>query len=413
MKNPILKLFSGSSIVFIIPIIILPFLLNYFTAEQFGEETILMSFAFIISNVLNLKYDQAILIAEKNEVQKLFNNSIILTFCFSITLYFVLLLIKSYIKLDFSFITYLLIAINLLQILSSLYLVANRLLLIREMNLLKIIPVIFFSFFSIMLIFNDLYEIDNALVLSRLFSLSFSVLLGIYVLNKKLNFKLIKIEFDTNTFRKYKEYPLKILPGKLLNLISTRSLEIILLNISGLKTVGLFSIAKKITSLPENILGLSLGSYLRRYFYYNDILRSQRIILIIKKYFSKILMLTFAALILIYPNLEFIFSFVLSKNSWFESIYMIQILTFGYVISFIISPFSSLLRILKEEKMELIFQAIFFSTLIIGFLSFYFLDIDDSLFISFISIQRGVVFCLLGVFIVKSLIKLKLNEKKL
>ena len=137
-KKDIFSLVSFASIGNLIPIISLPFLAKLYSPEQFGQVTLYTVFLIIFSNILSLKYDQAILVSKnKDETITLFLSSLSLTIFSSILILAAVLLSSLFFNFSLGYIFLIFFGIIFQFLISTIFIYHNRNMNISFMNLSK------------------------------------------------------------------------------------------------------------------------------------------------------------------------------------------------------------------------------------------------------------------------------------
>lgn len=388
IQKRVFSLFTTTGITQLLPLLILPILLVKYTPEDFGKESLFSAIYVLAAGIFNLKYDQAILVCDDDEIERLFKTSLVLTLAFSVLSYLCIIFLKIFIseQIDLNYFLMLFFAINLQQINSTAYLLSNRVLDIRLMNVFKATPVLIYSFLTL---FIWSVSIPDPLVVARFISLVSASIVILVILISKKKIRLKKIEYRDLCIllSKYNQYPKKILPGKILNLLSNRSMIFIISHIYGTYYTGIYALAKKILLLPESIIATPLGDYLRRKLYYGDKVRRSRVIIMIQNRIILYLILS----VVISSAIYFIVPFILERFfdiKWIEAGKIIQILTVGYFVSFLMIPLSSIFRIFEKENSELIFQITYFICVLTPFVIFQFIKLNPISFFQITNVFR-------------------------
>lgn len=409
-KKDIFSLISYASIGNLIPIISLPFLVKLYSPEQFGQVTLYTVFLIIFSNILSLKYDQAILVSKnKDETITLFLSSLTLTIFSSILILTLVLL--SFLFLNFSLDNIFLIFFGIIfQFLTStIFIYHNRNMNISFMNLSKTLPLILYVLVAFTLPFFNL-DLNQPLVYTRLISLFISSIVLIFGIYSDFSNYSFSIEKSKKVLQEYINYPKNILPSKALNMISKNSIDIFISILFGNAILGIFSISRRIVSIPEMVISRPLETYFRRKVFTNNSLNTKKLKTTFFKYFKNISIssiFVYLSLVFIAPE---ILPYIFTGKEWGDIIPVVTVLSLGYTVSFVVVPFMSVFRILKIEKYEMIFQTVFFFAISILFTSVIVFDLKYNYFLELFNLQRIIVFVFCFILILKLILK-KENER--
>lgn len=404
-KKDIFSLIGFSSIGNILPIVTLPFLVKLYSPSDFGEVTLYTTFLVIFSNILSLKYDQAILVSKnEEETITLFFLSFFLTVLTS-----VLLLVIAYVSslfFNFSTDTIVLIFFGVIFqfLISTIFIYHNRNMSIRQMNLSKILPLTLYVVVAFILYFLN-FNLDQPLVYSRLISLVISVFILRFFMNRNFNEYHFSMEKFKIAMKDYISYPKNILPSKAINMISNNSLEIFISAVFGNAMLGIFSISRRLVSIPEMIISRPLESYFRRKVFINNDVDLVTLRSTFFKYLKNLSITSipiFLSLVFVAPK---ILPYIFVGKEWGSIIPVIVSLSLGYTISFIVIPFMSVFRILKREKYEMLFQFVFFFTMALLYISIITFDIKFNDFIELFNIKRIIVFVFCMILVLKLILK--------
>lgn len=404
-KKDIFSLVSFASIGNLIPIISLPFLVILYSPEQFGQVTVYTVFLIVFSNILSLKYDQAILVSKnKDETITLFLSSLFLTIFSSISILTLVQLSSLFLNFSLDNVFLIFFGIIFQFLTSTIFIYHNRNMNISFMNLSKILPLILYVFIALILPFFN-FDLDQPLVFTRLISLVFSVIIltfGIY--SDLVNYKF-SLEKSKKALKEYINYPKNILPSKVLNMVSKNSTDIFISIVFGNAILGIFSIGRRIVSIPEMVISRPLETYFRRKVFVKDILDVKNLEIIFFKYLKTISLssiFVYISLVFIAPK---ILPYLFTGKEWGGIIPVVTVLSLGYTVSFVVIPFMSVFRILKREKYEMIFQSVFFLAILLLFISVKVFDLKYNYFLELFNLQRIIVFVFCIILILKLILK--------
>ena len=123
------------------------------------------------------------------------------------------------------------------------------------MNLSQSLPLILYVLIAFIL---PVFNLDQPLVFARLSSLFFSVIILIFgIYSDFINYKF-SLEKSKKVLKEYINYPKNILPSKAINMISINSIDIFISILFGNAILGIFSISRRIVSIPVSYTHLTL-----------------------------------------------------------------------------------------------------------------------------------------------------------
>jgi O-antigen/teichoic acid export membrane protein len=404
-KKDIFSLISFAGIGNIIPIISLPFLVKLYSAEQFGQVTLYTVFLIFFSNVLSLKYDQAILVSKNDdETISLFISSLSLIIFNSILILGLVLLSSMFFSFKVDNIFLIFIGVIFQSFVSTVFIFHNRNMNIKLMNLANALPLILYVLIALILPFV-LPNMERPLVVIRFISLFISAVVLIFgVYSDFSNYSFCKEKLK-QVLHDYVNYPKNILPSKLVNLISINSVDLFISIIFGNAILGIYSISRRVVSMPELVISRPLETYFRRKVFSNNIVSTKNLNTIFFKYLRNITILSlfvYLGLIFIVPE---ILPYIFAGREWEQIIPVITILSLGYTVSFVVVPFMSVFRILRVEKYEMIFQGFFFLAISLLFTCVIVFDLKFDHFLELANLQRTIVFGFCMVLVLKLILK--------
>jgi O-antigen/teichoic acid export membrane protein len=402
-KKDIFSLISFASIGNLIPIISLPFLVKLYSPEQFGQVTLYTVFLIIFSNILSLKYDQAILVSKnKDETITLFLSSLFLTIFSSILILAIVLLTSLFLNFSLDNLFLIFFGIIFQFLTSTIFIYHNRNMSISFMNLSQSLPLILYVLIAFIL---PVFNLDQPLVFARLSSLFFSVIILIFgIYSDFINYKF-SLEKSKKVLKEYINYPKNILPSKAINMISINSIDIFISILFGNAILGIFSISRRIVSIPEMVISRPLETYFRRMVFTNNTLNKKKLEITFFKYLKNISissLFVYLSLVFIAP---IILPYIFTGKEWGNIIPVVTVLSLGYTVSFVVVPFMSVFRILKIEKYEMIFQTVFFFAISVLFTSVIVFDLKYNYFLELFNLQRIIVFVFCIILILKLILK--------
>ncbi|AFN75913.1 O-antigen translocase [Melioribacter roseus P3M-2] len=353
--NNVFKLTSATIFTQLLNMLSSPFLARIYTPEHFGIVGFYNSVYGIMLVISALRYEQSIIISEKDEENKLFSLALIFVCATSFFFFFVLILLKNIFYLNFHFINdYLLYLMPLSLLLFGINNVINSL-----GNKLKIYSIISYSILILNLItiimkltlgllFNPKADY---LILSDIIGVTLSIVfLAIYLI-KIYNIKLILKNSFNDYFvllRKYINYLKYDNIAAFLNNLSWMLPAILLSYFFSVKVVGYYALGFTIIRLPMNLIGKSVSNvfYQSTAEYIDDHFKQKTIVEdTIINLFTLGLMPTL--IILIWGDI--LFAFVFGSKWYYAGVYS-QILSIWGLVWLISSPISTLYYVYNLQK---------------------------------------------------------------
>jgi O-antigen/teichoic acid export membrane protein len=364
----IMTLMLGTTVAQAIPIIISPILTRIYSPEEFGLLILFMSIVSILSVIVSLRYERAI-------IQPLDDEDAIS-----------LVVISMLVTIGVSTILTILINIFYTQIQE---LIGNN-----EIGILK-----YWVPFAVLItgFYNSLYEwhvrkkqfaLSAKIVMSKgavtaggqvglgtmMFpgGLIFGYLMGIviaffllmksFIKSKDFLILIFNKKKLLKNVKKYKKMPQYSTWGALADNISLQMPTLVIATLKHVSSVGIFGLTIRVLSLPANLLSQALSSVLFQKvaeLHYDD---PDKIKILIIKIFLilNFIMIPFIGFIWFFG--ENLFAFIFGEP-WREAGVMASILVFAVAIRFVVSPLSVVLLLDHNIKLGTLWQFIYFITI--------------------------------------------------
>jgi O-antigen/teichoic acid export membrane protein len=358
----------GTTVAQAIPIIISPILTRIYSPEEFGLLILFMSIVSILSVIVSLRYERAI-------IQPLDDEDAIS-----------LVVISMLVTIGVSTVLTILINIFYTQIQK---LIGNN-----EIDILK-----YWVPFAVLItgFYNSLYEwhvrkkqfaLSAKIVMSKgavtaggqvglgtmMFpgGLIFGYLMGIFIAfflllksfikNKDFLILIFNKKQLLKNVKKYKKMPQYSTWGALADNISLQMPTLVIATLKHVSSVGIFGLTIRVLSLPANLLSQALSSVLFQKIaklHYDD---PDKIKILIIKIFLilNFIMIPFVGFIWFFG--ENLFAFIFGEP-WREAGVMASILVFAVAIRFVVSPLSVVLLLDHNIKLGTLWQFIYFITI--------------------------------------------------
>lgn len=270
----VVLLITGTVGAQVIMLIALPFLTRFYKPEQFGELAMLMALSILLSIVMGLRFDVALITPKHDRIaKKIFKLSIIISSVIFLSLYLI-----SFLLLDL---------FNLIQesIFSAYILSLNNLLigtLLRKNKVKKIAYSRFIQAFVCVV-----FQLFFAISLESKFGLVWGYILGLLVstafMVEKVNFyEKINNKDVWYIFSRFREFPLFNASQALVNTMANNVLVFAVKALFGSNFLGLYSIATRVVQTPMSIISQSMKQVLfkdfsdlfnRRSYVFNSLLK--------------------------------------------------------------------------------------------------------------------------------------------
>lgn len=347
LKN-VLTLMTGTTIAQLLPILASPILTRIYTPFDFGVYALYISIISILSVIVTLRYEFAIMSPKNREdALNLLYLSLLISFIISFCLFIVILLFKNRIvdlignQSLIKWLIFIPLNIFLLGIIQTFNYWFNREKAFKILSNSKIIQ----TFVNIIpnIVIGLIYQSAAGLILGTVLGAVASVVYLFYEFirnerffyNYKKSFSLKKMKKQA---LKYKEYPKFNTLSALLDTISLQLPSIFVSKNYSSSNLGFFNLTTRTISTPLSVISSSVSQvFFQRISEANN--KKQPLMpIIIKtgKYLSIISLLPLAILFFLGPEM---FSFVFGSN-WRIAGEFARILAFSYAIRFVVSPLS-------------------------------------------------------------------------
>jgi len=369
-KN-ILVLASGTSIAQAIPIMITPLLTRIYTPEEMGMLSLYVSISSLLIVFSTGKYDQAIVLPEKDlDALKLSVISIYITCAFSL-----LLLIPSLVyakeisqwlnqpQFD-SYVIYLPLGVLFFGIYQSQYywenrnqkykrLAANRVISTSSTGLTKLLMGLM-EFRALGLILSTL--------LGQLISMGF--LAKRFILVIKTNRESIYFRDLLPLIRRYRQFPVFLMPSLAISVLRQQIPVMAISKLFGVAPLGLFSLAYQLTNLPGVMVSSAIGDVFRQKAA-EEYRNFGKFDIILKITLKKTFLIGLLPYVIIYLFSPDIFSFFFGE-SWRDAGEYASILVISGFASFVLTTVDKAALIVEATKYIVKWQVSFLVSHIIG-----------------------------------------------
>lgn len=346
-----------------------PILTRLYNSSEFGVLAIYSSLLSIFGSISTLRYNFAIPIAKKNEI----DNVLILNFAVLIFLVFLLLVFISYnaqyvseiLNIDDNkYVVWLLIpGVALLGIYQTLnyYFIREKLFL--DIAKTKLTQSIWMSLVQFALFFLG----GVALILGRIVGVSagINIFLDKYKRIRKKILLDVSLKGVIDAAKRYRKFPIYSTWSGLFNTAGKEAPTLLLAVLFSASSAGFYLLAQRVIAMPMTLIGRSISDVFFSYASRNkNSIETKDIFINIHTTLSKVSMPIALFLLLGAPEL-FVFVF---GNEWRDSGVFAQILAPFLYFRFVISPLSQMTSVLEIQGQELVFQIMLFLVRVLSIL---------------------------------------------
>jgi len=354
---------TGTIIVQAISTLLSPVLSRLYTPEDYGLLAIFTSCISILTVIGSFRYELAILLPKKNsEAGLILKLSIIITILFFVIVFLITLIFNTNIALFFgneklSFWLYFVGPVFLSAgVTQSFTYWFNR---NKNYKIISGVRIFQSSVNSALSLVLGILKFNTfGLILSLIIS---NILSSLYLLKRSL-FHLNECSLDffklRSVAKKYKEFPLLSMPSALLDTVSFNSIIFLLSYFFPESVTGAFSFSMRILSIPSIVIGTAMGQV-----FFQKISEAfnnkGKILPLILRSWKVLFLIGIIPTVVVFFFGEELFTFVFGKN-WAQAGIISRYLCFLTLISFISSPTSSAMLVLRKQKAILILNIIAF-----------------------------------------------------
>ena len=341
---------KGSTIAQLVPILATPILTRIYTKEDFGLYGYFLAIISIITPILSLRYDKAIVLSKsENELNSLVKLSSILTILISFTIV-IAVGIFVYFSSTSTYKYYILFAFIIL-IISGISNISLAILnYSRDYNYMSKNLIYNSSLNSILCI---IFGVFNPVTISMITGLLFSKLIALIIIFKKAK-KYITLKGETNlkiSSIKFADFPMYSAPEALIGGVGTH-LNLLFIGIYSQGFAGAYFLVNRLAAVPISILS---NSYSSVFFKDYSIVENKRQYL--KKCWIKVFILSFIPFILIYLLSPYLLDKILG-NDWALCSEILVIMIPYFWINFIFGCTSTSHIVLRLQNISLVFSIV-------------------------------------------------------
>lgn len=373
----VLIVFSGTLVAQIVPFIASPILTRIYSPDIFGVFALIISIVSIFSMIASGRYEMAIVIAEKHELNK------ILKICFSLIIFFVGILLFSMFFITETTLkqihlsqlyelTYLIPIIVLLMAIFQIYynvLVKNKMFRVLSNN--KIL--LAFSTVVLQIVLGYVFSSNYGLIFGYLFGFVFSLFFLFSM--KVINFEdILQTKEILNIAKKYSNFPKYSLPSDFLNVVSNQLPVLLIGSMFSITSLGYYALVNRLLSAPVSLLSSSILDVFKQKAT-EDFKLYGNCRAIYKNTFYKLLIMSFFPFLLFWIFADDVFGFIFGSE-WSTAGKYAQILAPLFFLKFIASPLSYVFIIVQKQKWDFIGQlSLLFVTSLAMYIGYIYSDI--------------------------------------
>lgn len=375
-SKSVLTLMTGTMIAQAIPVAISPVLTRLFTPENFGLFALYYSISQIMSVFITARYEYAIILPEKDE-----DAINVVALCLSITVMVSVLSLLVFIPLRHE-IAYLLKKDNLptflvlipittfaIGVYTTFNLWFNRKGFYRSISTGKIVRSSVSTFLSVGFGLT-LIKSAGLILADTIGQLSAAILMAWRFLKydkpKLKKISIPKIKEQANRFIHFPKF--NIISG-LMEKGSGQIPVLLLSGFFGASIAGFFSLSQRVIAAPEGLISVSVGDVFRQQasleFQKNGNCRS-----IFIELFKMLIVISLIPFLILAFAAPVIFELVFGEQ-WRIAGGYVQIMTFMYFLSFVVSPLSNMFIIAEKQKIDLMIQIFLFTFICVSFIAGY------------------------------------------
>jgi O-antigen/teichoic acid export membrane protein len=376
-------LISGTIIAQLVSILLQPILRRLYTPESFGILSAYLSIIGMIVILCSFRYDDTIVLPKSDkESINLVGLSLLISFCFNLLIFIVVLIlggkIKSFLNLPANFPVKILYIIPAGAFLFSIYQSLNSWLIRKK----KYISVSVNKLVrrstegSAQIVFAFLKSFNGLIYSDLIGQTANAATAAIQSRKYGLNFNLLSIAKLKYVLRKYSEFPKFNLVPAFMSSCSYLLPPIFIVKFFSPETAGFFDLSKLLLSIPMALIASSISNVLLQRIS-ERFNRKESFMTEIKPVLYIVIIIAFIEVIAIILFGENLFKIVFGSQ-WITSGKISKIMVWSFALNFIISSFTSIFVSMRKIKTYSIWQFIYFIS-ILSLLFFKHLSFTDFL----------------------------------
>jgi O-antigen/teichoic acid export membrane protein len=366
----ILKIFSSSIISSLITISVSPLISRLYSTSAFGIYAILFATATILSEIITLKYEKAILLPEKdNDSITVFWLTILISFLLSVLLYLPLFFFKKEIigfhNFDNSTFVFLLPIIAF--ILASNVSIVNLSVKLKYYNQISANRIYISIFLNLTLLYLGYLGLEGlGLVISYMCSNLLSSIMLIVLISKDFSIFNLNVKDLNKWFNRYINFPKFFLPSVVVESIGSNIPNFFFMKAIGASFLGNYNMSNRIVSMPLSIVGNAIRTVFNQSVSEAYALRQPHMKLFKDNFFRLVFIGILPMIVLLFFG-PFLFAFVFG-NEWYDAGVIARYLAPVFFLRIVSSPLSSVLTVYEKLNWDLYIQ---FSTISIFAITYF------------------------------------------
>ncbi len=407
IKN-LLTLVSGTAVAQALPILASPILSRLYTPQEFGTLAVFVSIVMIFGTIANGRYEMAVMLPEKDsDALNLLALGVIVSSILSILLLIFILFFHDTI----------IIWLKNADLKNWIYLLPPVIFLLGLFNMLNYYNIRIKEYKSIAV--SKIFKSSGTVVIQLIMGIFktgyIGLLIGFSFANFFGNIKLLKNSLKDKSLlnevklkqikflaKRYLRFPKLNMPATLANKLSTELTNILVSTVFNVVTLGLFSFAQKMLSVPSSFIGTSVGDVFMQEAAYekHKTGKAEKIYRAVLRKLTLIGLIFFGILFFV---AEDVFAFVFGEE-WRLAGYYAKIMMPLLLVRFIVSPVSVSLSVFEKQHITLFWHLGLFILSMLIIASAFIIKLD---FTQFLYIYVGVltVYYLILLIILQKVVK--------
>ncbi len=391
----IITLVTGTAMAQAIPLALSPILTRLYTPDDFGILATYMSLAAVVTVIVSLKYDIAIIIPEKDEDSA---NITVLSILIAFIISTLIFLVVFFFNLELSsFLTdnkedartlsnwlyFIPASVLFMGVFNAMSFWFNRKTLYKRMAASKVINTTGMT--GVQIGSGALGFTPIGLLLGFISGRIFSVLYLIYKFKRDKDSVFSKITKSgmLALMKRYKRFPYFTLPAEFINVVSNQLPIFVIGKYFGGGILGNYSLMERVLNAPISLLGRSVLDVFKQRAS-EDYARDGNCKDIFVKTFKTLVLLSIIPTILLFFISPFIFGIIFGKE-WIMAGEFAQIFSILFFFKFTASPLSYMFNIAEKQHYDMFWQIGLLTFAVISFtIGIYYNDIKIAL-ISFVT----------------------------
>ncbi len=372
----VITLMTGTTIAQAIPIALSPILSRIYTPNDIALLAVYMSIVSIISTIVTLKYDLAIMLPEKDEDSiNIVVVSIIISFIISFIMFLIIAIFNQDITILISaknkdiskWLYFAPLSVLFIGIYNSLNYWSNRKKQYKRLATSRVVQST--AMIGTQIGTGSAGMIPKGLLYGDILGRFFSVIqLGTLIWkDDKKYFNDVSKKGMVSQIKRYKDFPKYSIPSDIINVV-TNQIPVFLMNrFFGGFILGNYSLMDRVLGAPISLIGRSILDVFKQRAS-NDYNQYGNCKEIFVKTFKTLVVLSIIPTLLIFFLSPYVFSIIFGEN-WKIAGDFAQIMSLLFFFRFTVSPLSYMFYIAEKQKYDMIWQICLFFTTILSFLT--------------------------------------------